>query len=451
MADWKVTSGSMMVREVNDEIDINKAAVDHLHSRGIAISDSVYFPPVVGYTSKGVEDTTAAYLNAVLFLPNAEVTGVPPMELIFDDFEGIGPIPNYVGMPEEKSLPASYRRQRMPGDDLHTGGMIALLPDAESAAKLAIEGGDPVAELHVTLFFIPDGIMKTEPQRDIIRAILSNKLPMQTITAQVVGAGTLGDEDAKVYLLGDSFMMKIYQEDIERAMYRADDSGSGYNGEQRSPWIAHLTTGYGKSVPLSKMTYRGEITFNRLRVAFGETYTDFDLDGNNQLPDDMLEYLGTDQASTDTEVALPPIELPRGLKSLLGDNDPNSLLYLSISDDDVAKDFVSETYGIKEVGSAKPGAAKLRAYWTRGPGAAKIRWGEPHDFYRCRDHLTKYVGARASGLCAIYHRSALGSWPGREGGKSVWDMWDQQASLQIVRLLVDEASMNETETNEGDI
>ena len=30
--------------------------------------------------------------------------------------------------------------------------------------------------------------------------------------------------------------------------------------------------------------------------------------------------------------------------------------------------------------SPNPGATKLRRYWTRGPGAAKIKWGIPGDF-----------------------------------------------------------------------
>lgn len=34
---------------------------------------------------------------------------------------------------------------------------------------------------------------------------------------------------------------------------------------------------------------------------------------------------------------------------------------------------------------------RLRDYWVRGPGAAKIGWGTPGDFNRCRLNLAKYV------------------------------------------------------------
>jgi len=63
---------------------------------------------------------------------------------------------------------------------------------------------------------------------------------------------------------------------------------------------------------------------------------------------------------------------------------------------------------------------RLRRYWTRGKGAAKIRWGTPGDFNRCRSQLAKYVKAQyLNGYCANRHYDATGFWPGRapsEGG-----------------------------------
>ena len=57
-------------------------------------------------------------------------------------------------------------------------------------------------------------------------------------------------------------------------------------------------------------------------------------------------------------------------------------------------------------------ARQLKAYWTRGKGAAKIRWGTPHDFDRCVTHLGKYV-SDPEGLCNIYHQAAVGAPPGK--------------------------------------
>ena len=62
--------------------------------------------------------------------------------------------------------------------------------------------------------------------------------------------------------------------------------------------------------------------------------------------------------------------------------------------------------------SPKPGARRLRRYWTKGEGAAKIRWGTPGDWTRCVKELRPHVGAGAEGLCAVYHHSAVGFYPG---------------------------------------
>lgn len=53
-------------------------------------------------------------------------------------------------------------------------------------------------------------------------------------------------------------------------------------------------------------------------------------------------------------------------------------------------------------------AEKLRHYWTRGEGAAKIRWGTPGDWTRCVRHLSKFMGVRAKGYCQLRHKDALG-------------------------------------------
>ncbi len=58
------------------------------------------------------------------------------------------------------------------------------------------------------------------------------------------------------------------------------------------------------------------------------------------------------------------------------------------------------------------GAEKLRHYWTRGAGAAKIRWNTPGDWTRCFRNLSKYLGPRARGYCALRHKEMTGKWTG---------------------------------------
>jgi hypothetical protein len=66
---------------------------------------------------------------------------------------------------------------------------------------------------------------------------------------------------------------------------------------------------------------------------------------------------------------------------------------------------------------------RLRDYWVRGEGAAKIGWGTPGDFNRCRLNLAKYVKPQyLSGYCANRHYDALGVWPGEEATASTVSM-----------------------------
>lgn len=61
---------------------------------------------------------------------------------------------------------------------------------------------------------------------------------------------------------------------------------------------------------------------------------------------------------------------------------------------------------------------QLQKYWLGGKGAAKIRWGMPHDFDRCVRQLRKYFPTNPQGLCNILHRKALGAPPGKGHGDS---------------------------------
>lgn len=61
---------------------------------------------------------------------------------------------------------------------------------------------------------------------------------------------------------------------------------------------------------------------------------------------------------------------------------------------------------------------RIRRYWTQGKGAAKIAWGTPGDFNRCRRQLAKYIANPEwlAGACANMHQEVLGVWPNPRGG-----------------------------------
>ena len=102
-------------------------------------------------------------------------------------------------------------------------------------------------------------------------------------------------------------------------------------------------------------------------------------------------------------------------------DDDNLAIVLEQIDD--AKPFVSSAITENELkivslmaaGGAdrnRGNAEKLRRYWLYGKGAAKIRWNTPGDWTRCVRQLSKYMGPRAKGYCALRHKEATGMWTG---------------------------------------
>lgn len=65
-------------------------------------------------------------------------------------------------------------------------------------------------------------------------------------------------------------------------------------------------------------------------------------------------------------------------------------------------------------------AEKLRRYWLYGKGAAKIRWNTPGDWTRCFRQLSKYMGPRARGYCALRHKEATGMWTGDQRHRQMY-------------------------------
>lgn len=68
----------------------------------------------------------------------------------------------------------------------------------------------------------------------------------------------------------------------------------------------------------------------------------------------------------------------------------------------------------------KGNAEKLRRYWTIGEGGAKIRWNTGGDWKRCVSNLSKYMGPRAKGYCALRHKEMTGLWTGDKAHRQMY-------------------------------
>lgn len=91
------------------------------------------------------------------------------------------------------------------------------------------------------------------------------------------------------------------------------------------------------------------------------------------------------------------------------------------------------------------GAARLRRYWTRGKGAAKIRWGTPGDWTRCVRQLSKYMGPRAKGYCQLRHKEVTGVYTGSRFNVGKKKGRTASATMFANESVLDEAMIKKSE------
>jgi hypothetical protein len=77
-------------------------------------------------------------------------------------------------------------------------------------------------------------------------------------------------------------------------------------------------------------------------------------------------------------------------------------------------------------------AEELRRYWTKGKGAAKIRWGTEGDWTRCVRHLSKYMGVRAKGYCQLRHKEVTGVYTGSRLNPGNENSMDEVFSSRVI-------------------
>jgi hypothetical protein len=273
----------------------------------------------------------------------------------------------------QATVRAAAADEAEPADDgdepEHTGAIIALVPVAEDAARLAVDGGEPAGELHLTLAYLGEAAdLGAQGQQDIIDAVSSaiNGMPTVDGAAFAVTAFNPGDateaDTCLVYGVTGDLLDAVHD-----VVMQALDESTADVPPQILPWVAHITAEYTDDLSrLSELASRlGPVRFDRVRLAFAGQYTDIPLidDGDGPDPEDFAE----------DSLEVPNILMPVAAAS----------------------------------------ADKLREYWVHGRGASKIRWGEKNDFYRCVKQLRRFV-ADPKGLCNTYHREALGVAPGQE-------------------------------------
>lgn len=199
--------------------------------------------------------------------------------------------------------------------DFSTSGMIALIPTEPE--RLAVDGGDPANDLHVTLVYLGDEVTTWEPEmiaavhqsaRELVNhdalcerinrdAAERNEDPIDCeqlyrsplqdgpIRAGIFAHAVFnpaGEEPATVYLLdgsGDRAAIdQAHQELCNTVSYQVGDVNFP---EQHKPYVPHITAGY--NLDPSALNYTGPVTFGWLRVAIGNQRTDYPLGGGSPI------------------------------------------------------------------------------------------------------------------------------------------------------------------------
>lgn len=116
-----------------------------------------------------------------------------------------------------------------------------------------------------------------------------------------------------------------------------------------------------------------------------------------------------------------------------------------------AVDLLPDEWGVKELDDVEgkggvPGIAdtpediqsvrRLRRWYVRGEGAARIMWGTPGSFRRCVAIAGKHMSPEnAKGYCALRYKEATGRWPGRQrGDKKQMTLSEFNAALAVTLM-----------------
>lgn len=201
--------------------------------------------------------------------------------------------------------------------EVHTGGMVGLVPTAEYAVKLAVAGGLPAGELHLTLCYLGDDV--TGWPQQVVDAVHQAALELTNPLVSVQEAGEGDDEDggeaaeelteATAGLMGPLTLnvfawsqfnpaggpdgqepCMVYQFDgeadysqvatlaeaVQEEMKEA--IGEAFYPQQHCRFEPHVTAGYGLAP--NALSYTGPVVFDRLRVEFGDQITDLPLGGD---------------------------------------------------------------------------------------------------------------------------------------------------------------------------
>lgn len=186
---------------------------------------------------------------------------------------------------------AHGRRSFADGDTHLDGAMIALMPTAADAKRLAFPGGEKAADLHCTLLYLgDDGAAWPEEARDVledrVRQLAAGLPPVNAKVFGVAHWNGDGDKPAWVYSVGDAPSEDPAASTLGEARVIVATAVTMTPDlpeipEQHSPWVAHVCAAYSGDLTVVRALEKrlGPVTFDRIRLSFADDDRDIPLSG----------------------------------------------------------------------------------------------------------------------------------------------------------------------------
>jgi 2'-5' RNA ligase len=154
---------------------------------------------------------------------------------------------------------------------IETGGIVALYPSDTDAHGLAVPGGAPPEELHLTLVNYGEdvrGLTDGELRRRLDDVVADHREP---IDAQVFGHAVFNPNDEQrgastVYIVGDSPELASLRQQV---LSLSQDLFGPL--AQHEPWIPHVTAEYGALD--TELKYTGAVHFDRIGLSWAGSTT----------------------------------------------------------------------------------------------------------------------------------------------------------------------------------
>lgn len=190
------------------------------------------------------------------------------------------------------ALPVSEDATLTAAADVMDGAMIALVPSQADLDRLAIPGGEPIEQLHLTLVYLGEAADIDQETRDALIAWARDLAPSwDSVEGDGFGIAVfnpLGEEPCVVAIVGGSDVAEMHETAL------ADAIDIMELPEQHVPFVPHVTLAYLATdladADVATLSDRAApIVFDRIRLAFGGEVTNVPLgspsSGTEALPE----------------------------------------------------------------------------------------------------------------------------------------------------------------------